>query len=114
MSDELNEPGSKAVELVQIITRYEAEAARFTEAANKAKEDLRALLPDYGEHRIGNVKVQFRRPSRKFSKAAFVQAHPFEKDPSYYDVTLNTKAIPENIYETYMVDGEGEGTVIIK
>lgn len=117
MSDELEKSReAKRAELAATIAEYEAQAANYIQAAKELKTELVKLdlLAGYGNTPAGNLTIQWKRPNRKFDEKAFRAAHPFNKEPEYYSIVVNSKALPENIKDSYMVPGEGEGTVTIK
>lgn len=115
MSDKLEmTKEEKRLWLAEQIAAHEAQAEQHKKAANSHKVELAALLDDFGTVPVGNLKVTYKRPNRKFSTEAFTKAHPFNEEPNYYKIELNTAAIPENIKETYMLPGDGEGSVTVK
>lgn len=101
-------------ELAATIADYEAQAKKYKDAADELKAELRAMLPGPGTINAGNLTVQYKSPNRKFDEAGFRAAHPFNKEPCYYTISVNAKEIPDNMKDMYMVPGSGEGTVIIK
>lgn len=115
MSDKLEQTKEqKLAELATTVADYESQAAAYMNAASKVKEEIRELLDDHGTIPAGNFSVTWKRPNRKFDEASFRAAHPFNKEPEYYTLAVNASAVPGNIKDTYMVPGEGDGTVSVK
>lgn len=100
------EEEAKAAEL-------KAEAAKHTSLADGYKAELRQLL-DIGTHAFGNIKVTIARPSRSFDAEAFMKSYPVEVNPALYTYVINSKALPPNLKDQFMVAGTGEPKVTVK
>ncbi|AYN58117.1 hypothetical protein PBI_JUDY_47 [Arthrobacter phage Judy] len=102
----VSEEEAKAAEL-------KAEAAKHTSVADGYKAELRQLL-DVGTHAFGNIKVTIAKPSRSFDAEAFMKSYPVEMNPALYTYVINSKALPPNLKDQFMVAGAGEPKVTVK
>lgn len=104
------------------IVSLEGDALELTDSLSTIKADIerkkakiRAELggPVKGVQ-AGDLTIDWTAPKRSFDTAAFVKAYPPEKNQYMYKLVPDSAMIPPALKQTFMVEGNGEGTVTIK
>lgn len=104
--------------LVAQVAYHEDQASKHTDAAKTARAAIMLLHQRRGATvKLENgLEITWKNPSRSFDKKGFQAAYPPEANEYMYETTtvLDISAIPPKLKDTWMVEGTGDGSIIIK